>query len=155
MAKKQWKTAVEKTRHLKDPWECFGFEDLPEISVKRHVYNSISKQWWKDDIVIKMEEKVPQLFKDKCVCCTYIINLNPVIITVVYLNSFILSLMLFLQPFARGAMRQCYRMLVKLLLTTLQFRSYLKQTPPMHHPQPPPMHTSCKMHERGRCAQGT
>ncbi len=60
MAKQQWKAAVKKTRDLKDPWENLGFENLPEISVKRHVYNSRSKQWWEDDMVIKMEQKVSE-----------------------------------------------------------------------------------------------
>lgn len=53
-----WKTAAKKSRNLKDPWECLGFDTLPEVLVKRHVYNPNTKTWWKDDIKIKIEGRV-------------------------------------------------------------------------------------------------
>ncbi len=56
--KKHWKIAAKKTRDLKDPWEDLGFENLAEMMVSRHVYNPTTKEWWKDDIMIKMEGKV-------------------------------------------------------------------------------------------------
>ena len=58
----QWKWAAKKANLLKDPWRGLGFERLQEMIVQRHVYNPRTKKWWKDDISIKMEEKVVLLF---------------------------------------------------------------------------------------------
>ena len=56
--KNHWKLAARKTKYLTDPWENLGFDTLQEKSATRHVYNPVTKEWWKDNIMIKIEEKV-------------------------------------------------------------------------------------------------
>lgn len=57
-AKKQWKAAVMKIRHLLDPWEEFGFEEIKEETVIRHMYNPKNRTWKNDKIVVKIQPKV-------------------------------------------------------------------------------------------------
>ena len=58
MATAKWKVAAQRVRDLKDPWEGIDFDSLPERRATRHVYNSRNKSWWKDEVVIKIQDKV-------------------------------------------------------------------------------------------------
>lgn len=58
MAKQLWLNATQNIKYLQDPWREFDFGSLPERKAIRHVYNPQSKTWWKDEIMIKIQETV-------------------------------------------------------------------------------------------------
>lgn len=56
--KKHWFSAIRRARHMEDPWSVFHIENLPAETVIRHRYNALKKAWTKDEVVVKIEEKV-------------------------------------------------------------------------------------------------
>lgn len=86
--KRQWKAAVRMARGLQDPWVELGFEDIEEESVIRHMYNPRTRNWKNDRIIVKIQPKVFAIISD----------------------WIIFNVLFFLQPFAHGAMRECFRM---------------------------------------------
>ena len=57
-AKKHWRLAVLKVRKLRDPFKEFGFDQIKEETVTRHMYNPRTGRWKSDEIVIKMQSEV-------------------------------------------------------------------------------------------------
>ena len=55
-----WLKALKKIKTIKDPWENFHLEELPEEVCTRFRYNALKKVWREDTIKVKME---------KTVCC--------------------------------------------------------------------------------------
>jgi len=84
-AKKNWKSAVLRTRDLPDPWVDLGFENIKEETVTRHMYSPKYRKWRTDEIVVKVETKVWKQYLR--IGFSYMVD------------WFILSL----QPFAHGA----------------------------------------------------
>ncbi|KAM7148647.1 eukaryotic elongation factor 2 kinase isoform 5-T5 [Molossus nigricans] len=52
--KEAWKQAIEKAKHMPDPWAEFHLEDIPAEYATRHRYNAVTGQWLEDDVLIKM-----------------------------------------------------------------------------------------------------
>lgn len=90
-AKKLWKAAAVLARDLPDPWAGLGFEDLQEETVTRHMYNPRNGRWKTDTVIVKIQSEVMVVQMRVVEMC---------------------FLLLFLQSFAHGAMRECYRMQV-------------------------------------------
>ena len=54
-----WKTALEKAKHMPDPWEKFHIDDsCPVEKAVRHRYNAVNKSWIQDDVQVKIENVV-------------------------------------------------------------------------------------------------
>ncbi|XP_063171289.1 eukaryotic elongation factor 2 kinase isoform X3 [Candoia aspera] len=64
-----WKHAIEKAKHMPDPWAEFHLEDIKMENATRYRYNAVTGEWVEDEVLIKMA----------------------------------------VQPFGRGAMRECFR----------------------------------------------
>ncbi|XP_055994910.1 eukaryotic elongation factor 2 kinase [Sorex fumeus] len=52
--KEAWKHAIEKAKHMPDPWAEFHLEDIPTENAKRHRYNAVTGEWLEDEVLIKM-----------------------------------------------------------------------------------------------------
>lgn len=52
-----WKKALRLIRERGDPWKKFALEKYPVEKVTRYRYNALTKQWKKDECVVKIEEK--------------------------------------------------------------------------------------------------
>ncbi|XP_004705791.1 eukaryotic elongation factor 2 kinase isoform X1 [Echinops telfairi] len=52
--KEAWKHAIEKAKHMPDPWAEFHLEDIATECATRHRYNAVTGQWLLDEILIKM-----------------------------------------------------------------------------------------------------
>ncbi|XP_059752000.1 eukaryotic elongation factor 2 kinase [Balaenoptera ricei] len=52
--KEAWKHAIEKAKHMPDPWAEFHLEDIATECATRHRYNAVTGEWLEDEIVIKM-----------------------------------------------------------------------------------------------------
>ncbi|XP_006753707.1 PREDICTED: eukaryotic elongation factor 2 kinase [Myotis davidii] len=52
--KEAWKHAVEKAKHMPDPWAEFHLEDIAAESATRHRYNAVTGEWLQDEVLIKM-----------------------------------------------------------------------------------------------------
>ncbi|KAM5328884.1 eukaryotic elongation factor 2 kinase isoform 2-T3 [Glossophaga mutica] len=52
--KEAWKHAIEKAKHMPDPWAEFHLEDITTECATRHRYNAVTGQWLEDEILIKM-----------------------------------------------------------------------------------------------------
>lgn len=57
-ARMYWQRAFRKIRMLKDPWIDYHIEKYPKEIAIRHRYNALKKKWSKDEVEIKMEDKV-------------------------------------------------------------------------------------------------
>ena len=94
-AKKNWKSAALLTRDLPDPWVDLRFEDIQEEAVTRHMYSPKYRKWRTDEIVVKMQSKVRRItWKEFAFSSMH----------------GLLAFVVFVQPFANGAMRECFRM---------------------------------------------
>ena len=56
--KSHWFKALRKARSMEDPWEKFHLEDLKTERAVRHRYTALKKCWSKDEVYVKMDEKV-------------------------------------------------------------------------------------------------
>ncbi|XP_045398721.1 eukaryotic elongation factor 2 kinase isoform X2 [Lemur catta] len=52
--KEAWKHAIEKAKHMPDPWAEFHLEDIATECATRHRYNAVTGEWLQDDVLIKM-----------------------------------------------------------------------------------------------------
>ncbi|XP_036163694.1 eukaryotic elongation factor 2 kinase isoform X3 [Myotis myotis] len=52
--KEAWKHAVEKAKHMPDPWAEFHLEDIATECATRHRYNAVTGEWLEDEVLIKM-----------------------------------------------------------------------------------------------------
>ncbi|NP_001399260.1 eukaryotic elongation factor 2 kinase isoform b [Mus musculus] len=52
--KEAWKHAIEKAKHMPDPWAEFHLEDIATEHATRHRYNAVTGEWLKDEVLIKM-----------------------------------------------------------------------------------------------------
>ncbi|XP_060028812.1 eukaryotic elongation factor 2 kinase [Erinaceus europaeus] len=52
--KEAWKHAIEKAKHMPDPWAEFHLEEIATESATRHRYNAVTGEWREDEVVIKM-----------------------------------------------------------------------------------------------------
>ncbi|XP_014448155.1 eukaryotic elongation factor 2 kinase [Tupaia chinensis] len=52
--KEAWKHAIEKAKHMPDPWAEFHLEDITTERATRHRYNAVTGEWLEDDVLIKM-----------------------------------------------------------------------------------------------------
>lgn len=52
-----WKKALRLIRERGDPWKQFKLEKYPIENVTRYRYNALTKQWKKDECVVKIEDK--------------------------------------------------------------------------------------------------
>ncbi|XP_006903483.1 PREDICTED: eukaryotic elongation factor 2 kinase-like, partial [Elephantulus edwardii] len=49
-----WKHAIEKAKHMPDPWAEFHLEDIATERATRHRYNAVTEEWLQDEVFIKM-----------------------------------------------------------------------------------------------------
>ncbi|XP_049645466.1 eukaryotic elongation factor 2 kinase [Suncus etruscus] len=52
--KETWKHAIEKAKHMPDPWAEFHLEDIATERAMRHRYNAVTGEWLQDEVLIKM-----------------------------------------------------------------------------------------------------
>ncbi|XP_073915678.1 eukaryotic elongation factor 2 kinase isoform X2 [Castor canadensis] len=52
--KEAWKHAIEKAKHMPDPWAEFHLEDIATERASRHRYNAVTGEWLEDEVLIKM-----------------------------------------------------------------------------------------------------
>ncbi|KYO30627.1 eukaryotic elongation factor 2 kinase isoform B [Alligator mississippiensis] len=52
--KETWKHAIEKAKHMPDPWAEFHLEDIETEYATRYRYNAVTGDWVKDEVLIKM-----------------------------------------------------------------------------------------------------
>ncbi|KAM5227905.1 eukaryotic elongation factor 2 kinase isoform 3-T3 [Ctenodactylus gundi] len=52
--KEAWKHAIEKAKHMPDPWAEFHLEDITTERATRHRYNAVTGEWLEDEVLIKM-----------------------------------------------------------------------------------------------------
>ncbi|KAM9094019.1 eukaryotic elongation factor 2 kinase isoform X1 [Sarcophilus harrisii] len=52
--KETWKHAIEKAKHMPDPWAEFHLEDIETECANRHRYNAVTGEWVEDEVLIKM-----------------------------------------------------------------------------------------------------
>lgn len=52
--KEAWKHAIEKAKHMPDPWAEFHLEDIITECATRHRYNAVTRQWLEDEVLVKM-----------------------------------------------------------------------------------------------------
>ncbi|XP_072453987.1 eukaryotic elongation factor 2 kinase isoform X3 [Notamacropus eugenii] len=52
--KEAWKHAIEKAKHMPDPWAEFHLEDIETECATRHRYNAVTGEWVEDEVLIKM-----------------------------------------------------------------------------------------------------
>ncbi|XP_066465585.1 eukaryotic elongation factor 2 kinase isoform X2 [Tiliqua scincoides] len=52
--KEAWKHAIEKAKHMPDPWAEFHLEDIETEYATRHRYNVVTGEWVEDEVLIKM-----------------------------------------------------------------------------------------------------
>ncbi|XP_028912013.1 eukaryotic elongation factor 2 kinase isoform X3 [Ornithorhynchus anatinus] len=55
--KEAWKHAIEKAKHMPDPWAEFHLEDIETQCATRHRYNAVTGEWVEDEVLIKMASK--------------------------------------------------------------------------------------------------
>uniref|UniRef100_A0A8W4FEN2 Eukaryotic elongation factor 2 kinase n=1 Tax=Sus scrofa TaxID=9823 RepID=A0A8W4FEN2_PIG len=56
--KEAWKHAIEKAKHMPDPWAEFHLEDIATECATRHRYNAVTGEWLEDEVLIKMASQV-------------------------------------------------------------------------------------------------
>ncbi|XP_016078211.1 PREDICTED: eukaryotic elongation factor 2 kinase isoform X2 [Miniopterus natalensis] len=52
--KEAWKHAIEKAKHMPDPWAEFHLEDIATEYATRHRYNAVTGEWLEDEVLVKM-----------------------------------------------------------------------------------------------------
>ncbi|XP_054848523.1 eukaryotic elongation factor 2 kinase isoform X2 [Eublepharis macularius] len=52
--KEAWKHAIEKAKHMPDPWAEFHLEDIETEHATRYRYNAVTGEWVEDEVLIKM-----------------------------------------------------------------------------------------------------
>uniref|UniRef100_G3RGY7 Eukaryotic elongation factor 2 kinase n=1 Tax=Gorilla gorilla gorilla TaxID=9595 RepID=G3RGY7_GORGO len=52
--KEAWKHAIQKAKHMPDPWAEFHLEDIATERATRHRYNAVTGEWLDDEVLIKM-----------------------------------------------------------------------------------------------------
>uniref|UniRef100_A0A8C3VCH3 Eukaryotic elongation factor 2 kinase n=1 Tax=Catharus ustulatus TaxID=91951 RepID=A0A8C3VCH3_CATUS len=52
--KETWKHAIEKAKHMPDPWAEFHLEDVETEHATRYRYNAVTGDWVEDEVLIKM-----------------------------------------------------------------------------------------------------
>ncbi|NXD09171.1 EF2K kinase, partial [Nothocercus nigrocapillus] len=52
--KDTWKHAIEKAKHMPDPWAEFHLEDIETEHATRYRYNAVTGDWVEDEVLIKM-----------------------------------------------------------------------------------------------------
>ncbi|NXP40983.1 EF2K kinase, partial [Leiothrix lutea] len=52
--KETWKHAIEKAKHMPDPWAEFHLEDMETEHATRYRYNAVTGDWVEDEVLIKM-----------------------------------------------------------------------------------------------------
>ncbi|OXB54334.1 hypothetical protein ASZ78_015514 [Callipepla squamata] len=52
--KETWKHAIEKAKHMPDPWAEFHLEDIGTEHATRYRYNAVTGDWVEDEVLIKM-----------------------------------------------------------------------------------------------------
>uniref|UniRef100_A0A8B9F2N1 Eukaryotic elongation factor 2 kinase n=1 Tax=Amazona collaria TaxID=241587 RepID=A0A8B9F2N1_9PSIT len=52
--KEAWKHAIEKAKHMPDPWAEFHLEDVETEHATRYRYNAVTGDWVEDEVLIKM-----------------------------------------------------------------------------------------------------
>ncbi|XP_055507543.1 eukaryotic elongation factor 2 kinase isoform X3 [Leucoraja erinacea] len=55
--KDAWKHALEKAKHMPDPWAEFHLEEIETETATRYRYNAISGKWVEDEVLIKMAKQ--------------------------------------------------------------------------------------------------
>ncbi|KYO30626.1 eukaryotic elongation factor 2 kinase isoform A [Alligator mississippiensis] len=53
-SRETWKHAIEKAKHMPDPWAEFHLEDIETEYATRYRYNAVTGDWVKDEVLIKM-----------------------------------------------------------------------------------------------------
>ncbi|XP_039216485.1 eukaryotic elongation factor 2 kinase isoform X3 [Crotalus tigris] len=49
-----WKHAIEKAKHMPDPWAEFHLENIKMENATRYRYNAVTGEWIEDEVLIKM-----------------------------------------------------------------------------------------------------
>uniref|UniRef100_A0A8C0BH77 Eukaryotic elongation factor 2 kinase n=1 Tax=Buteo japonicus TaxID=224669 RepID=A0A8C0BH77_9AVES len=52
--KETWKHAIQKAKHMPDPWAEFHLEDIETEQATRYRYNAVTGDWVEDEVLIKM-----------------------------------------------------------------------------------------------------
>uniref|UniRef100_A0A8C4VBS8 Eukaryotic elongation factor 2 kinase n=1 Tax=Falco tinnunculus TaxID=100819 RepID=A0A8C4VBS8_FALTI len=52
--KETWKHAIQKAKHMPDPWAEFHLEDIETEHATRYRYNAVTGDWVEDEVLIKM-----------------------------------------------------------------------------------------------------
>uniref|UniRef100_A0A8B9NTE4 Eukaryotic elongation factor 2 kinase n=1 Tax=Apteryx owenii TaxID=8824 RepID=A0A8B9NTE4_APTOW len=52
--KETWKHAIQKAKHMPDPWAEFHLEDIETEYATRYRYNAVTGDWVEDEVLIKM-----------------------------------------------------------------------------------------------------
>ncbi|XP_062999434.1 eukaryotic elongation factor 2 kinase isoform X2 [Elgaria multicarinata webbii] len=52
--KEAWKHAIEKAKHMPDPWAEFHLEEIETENAMRYRYNAVTGEWVEDEVLIKM-----------------------------------------------------------------------------------------------------
>nr|XP_008121408.1 PREDICTED: eukaryotic elongation factor 2 kinase isoform X2 [Anolis carolinensis] len=52
--KEAWKHAIEKAKHMPDPWAEFHLEEIETEHATRYRYNAVTGEWIEDEVLIKM-----------------------------------------------------------------------------------------------------
>ncbi|XP_028561392.2 eukaryotic elongation factor 2 kinase isoform X1 [Podarcis muralis] len=53
-SRQAWKHAIEKAKHMPDPWAEFHLEDIETENATRYRYNAVTGEWVEDEVLIKM-----------------------------------------------------------------------------------------------------
>uniref|UniRef100_G1N7P5 Eukaryotic elongation factor 2 kinase n=1 Tax=Meleagris gallopavo TaxID=9103 RepID=G1N7P5_MELGA len=53
-SRETWKHAIEKAKHMPDPWAEFHLEDIETEHATRYRYNAVTGDWVEDEVLIKM-----------------------------------------------------------------------------------------------------
>ncbi|XP_042293158.1 eukaryotic elongation factor 2 kinase isoform X3 [Sceloporus undulatus] len=53
-SREAWKHAIEKAKHMPDPWAEFHLEEIETENATRHRYNAVTGEWIEDEVLIKM-----------------------------------------------------------------------------------------------------
>ncbi|XP_044289257.1 eukaryotic elongation factor 2 kinase isoform X3 [Varanus komodoensis] len=53
-SREAWKHAIEKAKHMPDPWAEFHLEEIETENATRYRYNAVTGEWVEDEVLIKM-----------------------------------------------------------------------------------------------------
>ncbi|KAM6352386.1 eukaryotic elongation factor 2 kinase isoform 7-T10 [Alca torda] len=53
-SRETWKHAIQKAKHMPDPWAEFHLEDIETEQATRYRYNAVTGDWVEDEVLIKM-----------------------------------------------------------------------------------------------------